>query len=113
MRRAGRNRGRVLLVGLPNRSFVHRAIPDDQVKQHADQRDEQHEQEPQGLGAAGQIRTAELQPITIMTLRLSKETRDQQHDHKWGGWGSNPRPADYESARLPVAQVRQRPDLGI
>ena len=50
---------------------------------------------------------------TELTLRLSKETRGQRHDHKWGGWGSNPRPADYDSARLPVAQVLQRPDLGI
>jgi hypothetical protein len=31
----------------------------------------------------------------------------------WGGWGSNPRPADYESALLSFGQVRQRPDLGI
>ncbi len=42
----------------------------------------------------------QLQPITIMTFRLSKEPRGQHYDHKWGGWGSNPRPADYESAAL-------------
>ena len=46
-------------AGLPNRALVHRAAADDQVDQHADQRDEQHEQEPQSLAPAGQVRAAE------------------------------------------------------
>jgi hypothetical protein len=33
------------------------------------------------------------------------------HD-EWGGWGSNPRPADYESAPPPSAPVRDSPELG-
>ena len=49
---------RSLLPALPNRSLVHRAAAGDQVDHHADQRDEQDEQEPQGLGPAGQVRAA-------------------------------------------------------
>ncbi|HEY5361233.1 MAG TPA: hypothetical protein VIJ82_26710 [Streptosporangiaceae bacterium] len=30
---------------------------------------------------------------------------------RWGGWGSNPRPADYESAPPPSTPDRDRPDL--
>jgi hypothetical protein len=41
------------------RPLVHRAAAGDQVDQHADERDEQHEQEPSGLGPAGQVMTAE------------------------------------------------------
>ena len=33
-------------------------------------------------------------------------------DDEWGGWGSNPRPADYESAPLPSSPVQDRPELG-
>jgi hypothetical protein len=36
-----------------------------------------------------------LQPETIMNSR--KGAKDQGQN-QWGGWGSNPRPADYESA---------------
>jgi len=51
--------GPVLWPGLPNRPLVHRAAAGDQVDHHADQRDEQDEQESQGLGPAGQVRAAE------------------------------------------------------
>src|SRR5580693_2196371 len=49
----------ILLLHLMHRPLMHRATTDDQVDQHADQRDEQHEHEPQGLGPAGQITAAE------------------------------------------------------
>src|SRR5690242_8881385 len=39
--------------------FLHAAAPDDQVDQDADQRDEQHENEPQCLRPAGQVMAAE------------------------------------------------------
>src|SRR5690349_24016387 len=39
--------------------LLHRAAAGDQVDQDADQRDEQHEQEPQGLRPAGQVMAAE------------------------------------------------------
>ncbi len=32
---------------------------------------------------------------------------------RWGGWGSNPRPADYESAARQFAEARHSSDLGI
>src|SRR5260370_1346000 len=44
---------------LPKGWVVNRAAADDQVDHHADQRDQQHEQEPQGLFPAGHIRAAE------------------------------------------------------
>jgi hypothetical protein len=49
----------VLPLSPPRRPLLHRAAAGDQVDQHADERDEQHEQEPQGLGSAGQVMTAE------------------------------------------------------
>jgi Phage integrase family len=47
----------------------------------------------------------ELQPeIDSRPTNGSQETREtpgqNDDDHEWGGWGSNPRPADYESAAL-------------
>src|SRR4029077_20960745 len=49
----------VLVPGILHRPLMHRAAADDQVDQHADQRDEQHEQEPQRLGPPGQVTAAE------------------------------------------------------
>src|SRR6266702_5808105 len=48
--------GLVLTLSTPR---VHLCAAGDLVDQDADQRDEQHEQEPQSLGAAGQVVTAE------------------------------------------------------
>ena len=31
---------------------------------------------------------------------------------RWGGWGSNPRPSDYEYALQPFTRDQERPDLG-
>jgi len=45
--------------GLLPGPFVHVPAAGDQVDQDAHQRDEQHEEEPQSLGQAGQIRAAE------------------------------------------------------
>jgi hypothetical protein len=39
--------------------LLHRAAAGDQVDQHANERDEQHEQEPQGLGPARQVMASE------------------------------------------------------
>ena len=33
--------------------------------------------------------------------------------YEWGGWGSNPRPADYEPGRRQFTTVRDRPDQGV
>ena len=53
---AGTERSR---LELPDRPVVHGPAADDQVHNHADQREDQYEQEPQRLGAAGQVMTAE------------------------------------------------------
>ena len=45
--------------GLLRGPLVHRVAAGDQVHHDADDRDEQHEQEPQGLGPAGQVPAAE------------------------------------------------------
>src|SRR5215510_7740820 len=45
--------GLVLLLRLPRRPLLHAPAAGDQVHEDTDQRDEQHEQEPQRLGPAG------------------------------------------------------------
>ena len=47
--------------------------------------------------------------VRMMTNQRSRTSRSLA---EWGGWGSNPRPADYESARRPFRRVRERSDLG-
>src|SRR5690348_10748557 len=49
----------VPLLRILHGPFLHLAAAGDQVDQDADQRDEQHEQEPQRLGPAGQVMAAE------------------------------------------------------
>src|SRR3954454_23310514 len=49
----------VLLLRLPRGPLVHLAAAGDQVDQDTDQRDEQHEQEPQRLRPTGQVMAAE------------------------------------------------------
>src|SRR5215467_5156516 len=51
--------GLVLLLRLLCRPLMHTAAAGDQVHQDTDQRDEQHEQEPQRLAPAGQVLAAE------------------------------------------------------
>src|SRR5262245_59490653 len=69
VRRAGRRARRGFLDVLAEllvlpplillRPLLHRAAAGDQVDEHADERDEQHEQEPQRLRPAGQVMAAE------------------------------------------------------
>src|SRR5271157_3846617 len=49
----------VLLLRLLHRPLLHAAAADDQVNEDTDQRDEEHEQEPEGLGPAAQVMAAE------------------------------------------------------
>jgi hypothetical protein len=49
----------VLLLRLLHRPLLHAAAADDQVNQDTDQRDDEHEQEPEGLGPAAQVTAAE------------------------------------------------------
>ncbi len=49
----------LLTLHLPHLTLMHLAAADDQVRQHPDQREEQDEHEPQGLGPAGQVMAAE------------------------------------------------------
>ena len=50
---------------------------------------------------------------TTSTSAVPAPSRFAQWCVRWGGWGSNPRPTDYESAALPFTQVRQGSGLGI
>src|ERR1700736_7023871 len=49
----------VLALCLPCRPLMHLAAAGDQVDQNAEERDDHHEQDPQGLGPARQIMTGE------------------------------------------------------
>jgi hypothetical protein len=48
---------------------VHRAAAGDQVDQHADQRDEQHEQEPQGLGPPDRSGLRKMSMNTVIKIQ--------------------------------------------